>query len=76
VQGDSLVFEIQANAFLWKMARSMVGTLLRYEERGTPAEELRAIIAAGDHNLAGPTVPPNGLFLWRVEYFSGPCPAG
>jgi tRNA pseudouridine38-40 synthase len=68
-QGDSLVFEIQANAFLWKMARSMVGTLLRYEEKGTPPEELRAIIASGDRNLAGPTAPPNGLFLWKVDYF-------
>jgi tRNA pseudouridine38-40 synthase len=69
VQGDSLVFEIQANAFLWKMARSMVGTLLCYEERGTSPEEFRGIVAGGDRNLAGPTVPPNGLFLWKVEHF-------
>jgi tRNA pseudouridine38-40 synthase len=67
--GDSLVFEIQANAFLWKMARSVVGTLLHYEEKGTPPEELRAIIAAGNRDLAGPTVPPNGLSLWKVDYF-------
>jgi tRNA pseudouridine38-40 synthase len=73
--GDSLVFEIQANAFLWKMARSMVGTLLRYEERGTSPEEFEAIVASGDRSLAGPTVPPNGLFLWRVEYFRQ-APAG
>jgi tRNA pseudouridine38-40 synthase len=69
VQGDSLVFEIQANAFLWKMARSMVGTLLHYEEKGTPPEELKAIVASGNRNLAGPTVPPNGLFLWKVDYY-------
>jgi tRNA pseudouridine38-40 synthase len=68
-QGDSLVFELQANAFLWKMARSVMGTLLCYEEKGTPAEELRAIVAAGDRSLAGPTVPPQGLFLWKVEHF-------
>jgi tRNA pseudouridine38-40 synthase len=69
VEGDSLVFEIQANAFLWNMARSMVGTLLRHEEKGTPPGELREIIAAGDRKLAGPTVPPNGLCLWKVDYF-------
>jgi tRNA pseudouridine38-40 synthase len=68
VQGDSLVFELQANAFLWKMARSVVGTLLRYEEKGAPPEELREIIAAGDRNWAGPTVPPQGLSLWKVDY--------
>jgi tRNA pseudouridine38-40 synthase len=68
-QGDSLVFEIQANAFLWKMARSMAGTLLHYEEKGTSPEAVKAIIASGDRNLAGPTVPPNGLFLWKVDYY-------
>jgi tRNA pseudouridine38-40 synthase len=68
-QGDSLIFEIRANAFLWKMARSVVGTLLHYEEKETPPETLRSIIASGNRNLAGPTVPPNGLSLWQVEYF-------
>jgi tRNA pseudouridine38-40 synthase len=67
--GDSLVFEIRANAFLWKMARSVVGTLLHHEEKGTSPGDLRAIIAAGDRNWAGPTVPPNGLSLWQVDYF-------
>jgi tRNA pseudouridine38-40 synthase len=69
VQGDSLVFELQANAFLWKMTRSVAGTLLHYEEKGTPPEKLKAIIASADRSLAGPTVPPNGLFLWKVDYF-------
>jgi tRNA pseudouridine38-40 synthase len=66
---DSLIFEIRANAFLWKMVRSVVGTLLHHEEKRTPPETLRAIIASGDRSLAGPTVPPNGLTLWAVEYF-------
>jgi tRNA pseudouridine38-40 synthase len=71
VQGDTLVFEVSANAFLWKMVRSLVGTLLYYEEQGTPPEELRRIIDSGDRDMAGPTVSANGLFLWRVEYFRG-----
>jgi tRNA pseudouridine38-40 synthase len=69
IQGDTLVFEVQANAFLWKMVRSVVGTLLYYEEKGTPPAELKKIIVAGDRSLAGPTVPPEGLFLWKVEYY-------
>ena len=68
--GDSLVFELQANAFLWKMVRSVVGTLLHYEERETPAEELKAIVASGERSLAGPTVPPNGLFLWKGRLYN------
>jgi tRNA pseudouridine38-40 synthase len=69
VQGRQLVFEISANAFLWKMVRSIAGTLLHYEERDTPPEKIRDIIASGDRALAGPTLPPQGLFLWKVDYY-------
>lgn len=68
VQGDRLVFEIAANAFLWKMVRSVAGTLLHYEGLGTPPGELADIIASCDRKLAGPTIPPQGLFLWKVSY--------
>jgi tRNA pseudouridine38-40 synthase len=68
VEGDHLIFEISANAFLLKMVRSVAGTFLHYEERDAPPEQLRDIIASGDRNLAGPTLPPQGLFLWKVDY--------
>jgi tRNA pseudouridine38-40 synthase len=67
-EGSRLVFEISANAFLWKMVRSVTGTFLHYEEAGTPPELLRDIIASGSRDRAGPTLPPQGLFLWKVEY--------
>jgi tRNA pseudouridine38-40 synthase len=70
-EGDSLVFEIKANAFLWKMVRSIVGTLLYYEEHKAPPAELEKLIDGGDRSGAGPTVPPTGLFLWKVEFFRG-----
>jgi len=63
-----LIFEISANAFLLKMVRSVAGTFLHYEERATPPSQLRDIIASGDRSLAGPTLPPQGLFLWKVDY--------
>ena len=69
IETDRLVFEISANAFLWKMVRSIAGTFLHYEERNTPPDQLRDIIASGDRSLAGPTMPPHGLFLWKVDYF-------
>jgi tRNA pseudouridine38-40 synthase len=69
MEGSRLVFEISANAFLWKMVRSVAGTLLHYEERATPPEQLRDIIATGSRELAGPTLPPHGLFLWKVDYY-------
>ena len=69
VDGSRLVFEISANAFLWKMVRSVAGTLLHYEESGTPVHQLEDIIRRGDRSRAGPTLPPQGLFLWKVDYY-------
>jgi tRNA pseudouridine38-40 synthase len=68
MEGSRLVFEISANAFLWKMVRSIAGTFLHYEERDTPPELLRDIIASGSRSRAGPTLPPQGLFLWKVDF--------
>jgi len=68
-EGDGLVFEIAANAFLWKMVRSIAGTLLHCEERAAPLETVRDIIDARDRKLAGPTLPAQGLFLWKVDYY-------
>jgi tRNA pseudouridine38-40 synthase len=69
IQNDMLIFEISANAFLWKMVRSVLGTLLYYEERGIPAAQLKAAIASGDKRLAGPTALAQGLFLWKIDYY-------
>jgi len=65
---DSLIFEIRANAFLRNMVRSIAGTFLHYEEKNTPPEELLRIIEMKERSLAGATLPPQGLFLWQVEY--------
>jgi tRNA pseudouridine38-40 synthase len=66
--GGRLVFEISANAFLLNMVRSVAGTFLHYEERDTPPDRLGEIISSGNRSLAGPTLPPQGLFLWKVDY--------
>jgi tRNA pseudouridine38-40 synthase len=68
-EGEKIVFEISANAFLWRMVRSIVGSLFFYEEKGFSCERVAGIIASGDRSLAGPTAPPQGLFLWKVDYY-------
>jgi len=68
IQNNVLIFEITANAFLWKMVRSIVGTLLFYERKKISAEDFGKIIARKDRYLAGPTVSPQGLSLWKVIY--------
>jgi len=68
MEGSRLVFEISANAFLWKMVRSIAGTLARWEEKGMDPGDLREAIQSRNRKLTGPTAPPQGLFLWKVEY--------
>jgi tRNA pseudouridine38-40 synthase len=63
-----LIFEITANAFLQKMVRSIVGTLLFYEEKGYSVPAFEHVLQSGDRSQAGPTIAPNGLFLCHVTY--------
>jgi len=69
IESDHLVFEITANAFLWKMVRSITGTLLYYEEKNLSVSDFKKIIESRDRSLAGPTAPCQGLFLWKTEYY-------
>ena len=68
-EADHLVYEITANAFLWKMVRSIAGTFLYYEEKKLPPDELKKLIVSGDRSKTGPTAPPQGLFLWKCGYY-------
>ena len=68
MEGGSLVFEISANAFLWKMVRSIVGTLMCFEEKALSPSYLREVIESRDRSLTGPTATANGLFLWKIDF--------
>ncbi|MDR0601254.1 MAG: tRNA pseudouridine(38-40) synthase TruA [Treponema sp.] len=69
VEGERLVFEISANAFLWKMVRSVGGTMLRCEAEGMSPACFAALAASRERRLAGPTLPPEGLWLWKIEFY-------
>lgn len=62
----ALVFEITANAFLWKMVRSVVGSLIQFEKSGKDARYFKSVIESRERKNSGPTAPPQGLFLWNV----------
>jgi tRNA pseudouridine38-40 synthase len=70
-EGETLVYTIAASSFLWKMVRTIIGTLFMLEEQGLGARELRLIMAAGSRSNAGGTAPARGLFLERVVYDTG-----
>ncbi len=70
--GGMLVFEIAANAFLLRMVRSIVGSLLHWEGEGRVVEATAMALSSGDRELAGPTAPSRGLFFWNAEYYAQP----
>ena len=67
-KGNKIVFEITANAFLWKMIRSIVGTMMDMEKKGIPPQEFLRILESRDRRNAGETAPPHGLFLYKITY--------
>lgn len=66
--GDIISLRICANGFLYNMARAMVGTVIYASIGKLEPEEIGKILESGDRCLAGPTVPPHGLYLTRVWY--------
>ena len=63
-----VVFRIVATSFLWKMVRSIVGTLLELAVMEAPAADVRRLIEARRRADVGQTAPARGLFLERVWY--------
>ncbi len=66
---DELIkIKICADGFLYNMVRAIVGTLI-YASLGKIApREIESILETRDRRLAGPTVPPEGLYMTRVWY--------
>ena len=65
---DEWVFTIRSNRFLRNMVRSVTGTLLDVGRGKLTLEGLREIVERKDRCAAGVSMPPQGLFLTRVEY--------
>ncbi len=63
-----LVFRIVATSFLWRMVRSIVGTLVELAEQSAPPGDVGDLIAKRQRDLVGQTAPARGLFLERVWY--------
>ena len=64
------VFTIEANRFIYKMVRSLVGTLVDMG-RGRIGGQLGSIIASKDRARVGETAPACGLVLEWVDYPAG-----
>lgn len=66
--GDIVTVTIEADGFLYNMVRIIVGTLLSVAQKKIRPDDIPDIIEALDRKAAGPTAPPQGLYLNRVFY--------
>lgn len=67
-QGDRIVIELTGNGFLYNMVRIIAGTLVEVGLGKIEPNEIPEIIEKGERARAGKTLPPQGLYLVKVEY--------
>jgi tRNA pseudouridine38-40 synthase len=67
-RGPLLTYEVCGDGFMRHMVRTIVGTLIEIGRGRQRADWMSDVIAARDRTAAGPTAPPHGLFLVKVDY--------
>lgn len=65
---DLLVFHIEANAFLYRMVRSLVGSMKLVGDDSWTVEDFVAAFRSCDRSQSGTVAPPQGLYLVSVTY--------
>ena len=70
-QGDEIRLVIYGTAFLYNMVRIIAGTLIYVGQGRLPEDVFARAIETGDRLQLGPTAPPQGLCLNRVDYGGG-----
>jgi tRNA pseudouridine38-40 synthase len=67
-KNDDIILEFLGKSFLHQMVRIICGTLLYVGLGKFKPDDVAAILKSKDRKRAGPTLPPNGLFLVKVFY--------
>lgn len=68
MDGQLVTIEIEANGFLYNMARSITGTLVLAGVARKPVPWVRSVLESRDRKQAGPTAPAHGLCLLEINY--------
>ena len=71
-EGETLVYEVEADGFLRKMVRSMVGGLVAAGRGAPDVDELRRALEARDRRAWPAPAEARGLTLVGVRYEQGP----
>ena len=65
---DRIFIELTGNGFLYNMVRIISGTLVEVGMGKIKPEDIKKIIKSEKRENAGKTLPPQGLYLVKVEY--------
>jgi tRNA pseudouridine38-40 synthase len=66
--GAGVTFTIEADRFLHRMVRFLVGAMVDIALHRRPLEDLPRLLTATDNQAASPPAPPQGLYLLTVRY--------
>lgn len=67
-EGEEVILEVEATAFLKHMVRNLVGTLVEVGQGRRAESSIAELLASRDRGLAGATAPARGLCLVQVFY--------
>ena len=65
---EEIIMKVKAPSFLHSQVRIIAGTIVKIGEGNWEPRIMKSILNAKDRTLAGPTAPPEGLYLERVDY--------
>ncbi|MDC3273757.1 tRNA pseudouridine(38-40) synthase TruA [Alphaproteobacteria bacterium] len=67
-EGEEIVIRVIAKSFLHSQVRIIAGTILKIGDGTLKPEDMDTILKGKNRSLAGPTAPPDGLYLEKVDY--------
>lgn len=65
---DIIVISVEANSFLQKMVRNLVGTLIEIGSKRKNTDWAEFVLKSRNRSFAGATAPSDGLYLSQVKY--------
>ena len=67
-ENEKIYIQLTGNGFLYNMVRIIAGTLVEVGLEKIEPEDIKEIIKSKKRENAGKTLPPQGLYLLKVEY--------
>jgi tRNA pseudouridine38-40 synthase len=67
-EGDKVIIDLSANAFLHHMVRNIAGVLMDIGCGKQPIDWTQILLDVKSRKLGGITAPPDGLYLGGVYY--------